>query len=224
MYRFFVEKKIDNKFELSNEILNHLKVLRIGSNEKFYCIYDGEVYLCHREGSHAIIEIKTEINNEYANDITLFASIINIKRFEWLIQKATELGVNNFYPMITKNTNIKFIEQLKKKKERFIEISKNASEQSFRNKLTIIHDPINFEEAVNYNIENKYIAHEKKEELDDQNLLFKSPIAFYVGPEGGFDENEINKAINSGLKIISLGKRILRSETSSIYLLSRIQK
>lgn len=125
--------------------------------------------------------------------------------------------------MITINTNKKYVDQFKSKKNRFIEISKNASEQSFRNSLMIINDPIDFNDAINYEIDKKYIAHEKNDELLEV-LDFKNfDVAFYVGPEGGFDQQEINDASSKGIKIISLGKRILRSETASIYLLSQIK-
>lgn len=222
MYRFFVDKKVGNKFELSKDIQKHLKVLRLKKNEKFYCIYQSEIYLCIQEQEFALIQEKLDINNEYFHNIVLYAAIINIKRYEWLIQKATELGVKHFYPLITKNTNSKYVEQFLSKKERMIEISKNASEQSFRNNLMIIHNPIKFEEAINDDIKNKFIAHEKEMEISDVSN-FSSDVAFYVGPEGGFDEEEIKNAISKEIKIISLGKRILRSETASIFLLSRIK-
>lgn len=225
MYRFFVEKKINNFFELSQDVLNHLKSIRIKKEEKFYCIYKGEYYICYLENKSAIIIKKINIDNEYKNELTLYASIINIKRFEWLIQKATELGVKDFYPMITKNTNVNFVSQVKKKITRFQEISKNAAEQSFRNFPMNIHDPIDFYYAISSTISNKYIAHEKLE-IDDQienNNIFDGDLAFFVGPEGGFDEEEIKIAKQKNIKTISLGKRILRSETASIFLLSRVK-
>lgn len=225
MYRFFVFNKIDDdKFELTTDILNHIKVLRLKKDEKIFCIYQEEVYLCQIENNYAIIEEKTNINNEFDNEVYLFASIINIKRFEWLIQKSIELGVTHFVPIITKNVNKKFIDQFKSKIKRFNEIAKNASEQSFRNILIFISNPITFEEAIKVKTKYKYIAHEKINSLNDQNLLFKSNISFFVGPEGGFVEEEIERAIDNNIIPISLGKRILRSETASIYLLSRIIK
>ncbi len=224
MYRFFVSRKIDDqKFELDKKILDHIKVLRLNKNEKIYCIYNNEFYLCHVENNYAIIDKKTDINNEFKGKVYLFAAIINIKRFEWLIQKAVELGVTDFFPVISKNVNSKYLQQIKAKKDRFYEIAKNASEQSFRNIIINIHEVIKFEDAIKLDLKNKYIAHEKNNS-SCENMLFESDVAFFVGPEGGFDENEIDKAIENNVKPISLGKRILRSETSSLYLLSRIIK
>lgn len=227
MYRFFVSNKLDNnKFELDKDILNHIKVLRLKKDEKIYCIYEKEIYLCHVENNYAIIEEKTNINNEFKYDVYLFASIINIKRFEWLIQKSVELGVTHFVPMITKNVNKKYLDQFKSKITRFNEISKNASEQSFRNILIKIAEPITFEQAIKIKTKHKYIAHEKVDQTknNDQNIIFESNISFFVGPEGGFDDKEIEQAINNDIIPISLGKRILRAETASLYLLSRITK
>ena len=227
MYRFFVSHKLDNKkFELDKDILNHIKVLRLKKDEKIYCIYEKEVYLCHVENNYAIIEEKTNINNEWEHDVYLFAAIINIKRFEWLIQKSVELGVTHFIPIITKNVNKKYLDQFENKIIRFNEIAKNASEQSFRNILINIAKPVAFEDAIKIKTKHKYIAHEKVDfsTNNDQSILFESDISFFVGPEGGFDETEIKKAIHNNIIPISLGKRILRSETASLYLLSRIMK
>lgn len=224
MYRFFVERKVDNnKFELTKDIQNHLKVLRLKKDEQFYCIYQKRIYLCSQDGEFALINKELDIDNEFKHNVVLCASIINIKRYEWLIQKATELGVKNFYPLITKNTNPKYVDQFISKKNRMNEISKNAAEQSFRNELMIIHDPIKFDDAINMEIENKFLAHEKENHLEQDIEHFSSDVAFYVGPEGGFDNQEIENAVSKKVKIISLGKRILRSETASLYLLSRIK-
>ncbi|MBR2055554.1 MAG: 16S rRNA (uracil(1498)-N(3))-methyltransferase [Mycoplasmataceae bacterium] len=224
MYRFFVELKNNDKFILSKEILDHIKTIRLKKNEKFYCIYKEQYYLCHLENKEAIIEEELNINNEYENNIVLFASIINIKRFEWLIQKATELGVKVLYPLITKNTNIKYIQQFENKLNRFQTIVLNASQQSFRNSLMKIEKPIKFEQAIKINVKNKYIAHEINKENDVYNELFEQNVAFFIGPEGGFSQEEIEQAIKENIKPVYLGKRILRSETAALFLLSRIKQ
>lgn len=224
MYRFFVEKRNNNKFELTKEIINHLKAIRLKKDERFYCIYDQKYFICRLDNNEAIIEEETNINNENPNEIVLFVAIINIKRFEWLVQKATELGVKKIYPLITKNTNIKYIDIFRKKIDRLREISKNASEQSFRNILVEINEPISFNEAMKIDCKNKYIAHEKEKDSLKKDYLFEGHSIFFVGPEGGFDELEIKQAVNNNFKIVSLGKRILRSETAAIFLLSRIKE
>ena len=223
MYRFFVDEKIGNKFKLSKEVLNHLKIIRLKKDEKFYCNFENKYYICHLDNNFAVIEKETDINNEFDGEIVLFAAIINIKKFEWLVQKATELGVKKIFPMITKNTNKKYADQIKTKISRLKEISKNSCEQSFRNILVEINEPIEFKDAVKFKCNNKFIAHEKENSNDSINYLFETNVSFFVGPEGGFDETEIKLAKDNNIKVISLGKKILRAETASIFLLSRIK-
>lgn len=222
MYRFFVEEKKDNFFLLTKETLNHLKSIRLKKDEKFICVFENKFYVCEFCEQKAKILEELKENHERAQRLVLFSGIINLKRFEWLIQKATELGVHDFYPLISKNTNPKFVEVVQKKKDRYLEIIKNASEQSFRNTLMKFHEPITFSDAVKIEITNKYIAHEKVEEQEEARSLYKGDCAFFIGPEGGFDEEEIKKAIAHNLKVISLGKRILRSETAALFVLSNV--
>ena len=223
MYRFFVNQREENYFILNDEIVNHLKSVRIQKEEKIICVYQAKFYICSYDWKNkiALIEQELDEDHEYSNNLILCASIIKLKRFEWLIQKATELGVKEFYPIITKNTNIKYIQQFDSKFERMETIIKNASEQSFRNILMKIHKPITFDEALKLNVKTKILAHEKSYVKSSND--FEGDICFYVGPEGGFTQEEIEKSLNQGIQIISLGKRILRSETASIYLLSRIK-
>lgn len=224
MYRFFVNKKELNYFILDKPILNHLKSIRLKVNENFICIYEGKFYICELENQKAkIIEILNE-NHEYEYRLVLFAPIIKIKNFEWLIQKATELGVQEFYPLICENTNKKYLEIVKNKLMRFQEIAKNAAEQSFRNQIMKIFDPINFIDAIQIKIENKFLAHEKINSIQNKASNFDGNIAFFVGPEGGFSNNEVEIAQKNNTQIVSLGKRILRSETAVIWLVSNIKQ
>ncbi len=220
MYRFFVNHKESNYFVLSKELLNHLKVIRI-KEQNIICIYKEVFYICKLEGHLAVIIKTLDENHEYSNKVILCASLINFKRFEWLIQKAAELGATQLIPTITQNTNSKYKEVSENKINRWNEISKNACEQSFRNKKMIVHKPMNFKDVIKIESKTKIIAHEKynKEKIS----LLNDDILILVGPEGGFDEQEIEIAQNNDFKVVSLGKRILRSETSSIFLLSIIK-
>lgn len=225
MYRFFVDKKELNYFILDQSILNHLKSIRLKINENFICVYEGKFYICSLENKKAkIIELLDE-DHEYPHHLVLFAPIIKIKNFEWLIQKATELGVQEFYPLICENTNKKYLEIVKNKLTRFQEIAKNAAEQSFRNQVMKIFDPINFIDAIEIKIENKFLAHEKiNSNQTSQSNNFNGNIAFFVGPEGGFSDNEVEIAQKNNTQIISLGKRILRSETAVIWLIANVKE
>ncbi len=220
MYRFFVDDKEEDHFILPKELINHLRVIRI-KNENIICIYKEIFYVCKIQGNVAMIIEILEEDHEYKNEVVLCASLINIKRFEWLIQKAAELGATKLIPMITKNTNLKYKNISLIKKARWNEIAKNACEQAFRNKIMKVELPILFNEVLKMEYKNKIIAHEKH----DQNKItsINNDVIILVGPEGGFDNFEIELAKNFNFQVVSLGKRILRAETSSLFLLSIIK-
>ncbi len=220
MFRFFVTNKIsETHFEISEETFKHMKVARV-LNEKFICVYESKFYICEMDGQQAkIIELLDE-DHEHGGEVIVAAALINIKRFEWMIQKAAELGATKIIPLITKRVEIKINDKFFKKIERWNQISHNASEQSFRNVKMIVTKPMKFEEALELEVENKFIAHEKTKKAVSNN--FPTNSIFFVGPEGGFSEEEVNLAYEKGCEDISLGKRILRAETASIFILSRI--
>ncbi len=220
MFRFFVTNKInETHFEISEETFKHMKVARV-LNEKFICIYENKFYICEMDGQQAkILELLDE-DHEHGGEIIIAAALINIKRFEWMIQKAAELGATKIIPLITKRIEIKINDKFYKKIERWNQISHNACEQSFRNKKMIATEPMEFEDALKLKISNKFIAHEKTKSSVSNNFPIDS--MFFVGPEGGFSEEEVKLAENNECINISLGKRILRAETASIFILSRI--
>lgn len=117
MFRFFVEQKEDNYFILTNEILNHIKVARV-QNKNFICIYEQVFYLCKLEGKKALIIEKIDANHEFKNQVILAMSVINTKRFELTIQKAAELGVSLFIPMLSQNVEQKLGNDIDKKLQR----------------------------------------------------------------------------------------------------------
>lgn len=223
MYKFFVDKKINQEyFELSDETLKHLKVVRIGKNEKILCNYENEFYECIIENNKAKIIKKTFINNEYQGVVILGLPIIKIKNFELVIQKATELGVSHIVPILFDFSDSSLKKYVDSKTERFISIAKSAAEQSFRNKIPTIYKTKKLSDFIKEfsNIENKYFVYENANEQNSKNL--KPNCLILVGPEGGFSEQEIKNIEQNSFTTISLGKRILRSETACIAALSRI--
>ena len=221
MYRFFVNEKKLDYFVLDQSVLNHLKSIRLKANENFICIYQNQFYLCALDGKNAKILKLINENHEYEHQLIIFAPIIKIKHFEWMIQKATELGAKSFYPLITQNTNPKYLQMVESKLNRFQEIAKNAAEQSFRNQIMDVYPPIQFNEAIKAEIANKFLAHEQID-TNDKKTNFSGDLAFFVGPEGGFTNEEVELAKKNNTQIVSLGKRILRAETAIIWLLANV--
>ncbi|MGY6171770.1 16S rRNA (uracil(1498)-N(3))-methyltransferase [Candidatus Mycoplasma pogonae] len=220
--RFFVSQKKDDYFVLSSETIKHLKVARVGQ-DFFICVYQNQFYKCILENNHAKIVEQLSQNHEYNHSVIIAASLINIKRFEWLIQKACELGATQLIPVLSEHVVHKISGSIDKKMERWNQIAIAAAEQSFRNKAMEILAPERFENVINFEIGHKFIAHEK---ADSEAIItsFPTNTIFLVGPEGGFSENEIELAKSKNFKVISLGKRILRAETAAIYLLSRVNE
>lgn len=219
MFRFFVNEKNNNLFPLNDDVLRHIKVARV-QNEEFICIYKEIFYICKLVGTNAEIIRTFDEDHEFAGEVILASSFIDTKRFEWLIQKAAELGCTKLIPMISHNISKKIPFDIDKKLSRWNQIALNASEQSFRNKTLIVEQPMDFSDVIKLNLPNKYIAHEKTN--DQIKKSFEQDSIFLVGPEGGFTEDEINRASKKNFQVISLGKRILRAETASLFILSRI--
>ena len=224
MFRFFVDKKEGSNFKLSESVIKHIKVARI-IDKQFICIYEGTFYVCELIPNTNLAKINKTINenHEHNNEVVIAASIIDTKRFEWMIQKSAELGATKIIPMISKNISKKIPNDINKKIERWNQIALNASEQSFRNYPMLVSKIQNMEDVLNENAkkyENKFIAHEKFD--DEVKSTFPTNSIFLVGPEGGFSDEEFLLAKNNGWKPITLGKRILRSETASLFILSKI--
>lgn len=219
MFRFFVDKKIENGFALSKETLSHIKVARV-ERENFICTFEGKFYECKLvlDEAHIIREINE--NHEHKGRVIVAAAIIDTKRLEWLIQKAAELGATELIPVMSKNVSKKISGEIERKIVRWNEIAKNASEQSFRNYPLLVSEIKTFDEVISLDIKNKFIAHEK--ENADVNHSFPTESIFLVGPEGGFTDEEVLKATNQGFEVVSLGKRILRAETASMFMLARV--
>ncbi|MCR8613168.1 MAG: 16S rRNA (uracil(1498)-N(3))-methyltransferase [Mycoplasma sp.] len=218
MYKFFVDKKEGNHFILDKKLINHIKVVRINQKE-FICIYKKEFYICKMDEKKALILKKLENDHEFKNSVILGMSYIKPKKFELTIQKAAELGVTNFIPIISKNVSIK----IQEKYERWNEIAVNASEQSFRNTYMNVDNQVVFEDAIkNIKSKHKYIAHVSENNEIINHLETDSFIL--IGPEGGFTDEEVKLAKDNNFKVISFGKRILRAETAAIFALSNLRE
>ncbi|WLP85632.1 16S rRNA (uracil(1498)-N(3))-methyltransferase [Mycoplasma seminis] len=225
MNRFFVDTKVNDTFILDKETIKHLMVIR-AKEKQFICVYQNEFYLCVLDdNNNAQIIQKLEENHELNNEVILALSVIKLDRFEWALQKATELGVSKIIPMLTQYTQhdlVKF-NKFSAKYDRFNTILKNAAEQSFRNKIPELLPLTKFEDVIQMQCAAKFIAHEKIATSIPLPQPIQSDVLFLVGPEGGFSQDEILLAQQNGVEAISLGSRILRAETAAIYLLSQIK-
>lgn len=224
MHRVIVKIKKNQKFVLSSKQLKHLDV--INRHKEFLCLFNNEFYRCFLEGKSLIPTEKLAINNEYKNPVFLALAIIKIKHLEWAIQKSVELGVTKIWLFSAKNSESKNVLTVQNKIKRFEAIIENAVEQSFRNKIPTIEFMPDLNSIIEANTAHHvYIAHEKTSiDKSVSRQILPTNSLLIVGPEGGFTDAEIELVEKSGGQVVSLGKRVLRSETAAVYLLSKISE
>lgn len=165
------------------------------------------------------------IDNENNYTINLYQSLIKNENFELVIQKATELGVNNIYPIITEFTNHKFDKKgFNKKIERWEKIAISAAEQCGRVFIPRIYSPIELTN-IKYSLEdlNLTLCPYSSTANDFTNKVQShSIINIFIGPEGGFSDSEMSLFKQEDFEMVNLGKRILKAETAPINILSII--
>lgn len=223
MQQYFVDHELrsDDTIALDEEILYHLvKVLRKDDSYIFrLCDSNQNIYHAHLSGKkNCIILEKLDENNELDCQITCILSLIKSDKFELSIQKLVELGVTRIVPYEAKRSIMK-IKDLKKM-VRLRKIVREAAEQSHRNFIPELCDPIGFKELKDYMSETNYICYESEHNIAD--IPRSSSVSYIIGPEGGFEDEEYRNICELGFTSISLGKRILRAETAALYMTSII--
>lgn len=237
MHHFFAEPSqiADGIITITGTDVNHMKnVLRMKPGEKAE-ISDGDGlrYLCVLETfaeEGAILRIEDAFADavELPSKIYLFQGLPKSDKMELIIQKAVELGVYEVIPVVTKRAVVKLDEKKAAKKvQRWNAISEGAAKQSGRSIVPQVHEVMTYNEALQYaqEMDIRMIPYEKakgmeatKEVVDA--LELGQSIAIFIGPEGGFEEAEVEQAQANGVRPISLGKRILRTETAGLAVLS----
>ena len=227
MQRYFCNKLDDNKFTLSiNDSFHIEKVMRMKKEDKIEVVYDHNTYICSIDSFNpvtCIINNKLDENNEMNKKIIIVQSLVNEQKMDLILQKCTELGMYKFIPYQAVNSIIKDNGKMNKKIDRWQKIVKEASEQSKRNIIPEVLNVMDINELIEYKADLKLICstisdNNLKNVIRDSNNY--DTIMLVIGPEGGFDPKEEEKFINNGFIPVSLGKRILRTETTSLCVLS----
>ena len=243
MPRFFVKNnQINNdKITIIDEDVKHIKnVLRekVG-NELIICNTSNKKdYLCKieeisEEYIKCKIEKELENNSESNIQVTIMQGLPKADKMELIIQKSVELGVYDIIPIEMKRCVVKVNEKDKQKKlQRWQKISEVAAKQSGRNIIPQIKEKVNIKQVCNLvkDYDKLIVAYEEEKEnsLKSELKSIKSKdkenikIAILVGPEGGIDLAEIEELRKAGAVIVTLGKRILRTETVALNVLSNI--
>lgn len=232
MYNFFVnaDNKKENRYFITGDDYNHIKnVLRMTVGEQFLVSCNDVSDLCEIESieSDTVVVKIIEENYQSTNlpiNIHLFQGLPKSDKLELIIQKAVELGVATVTPVAMKRSIVKIDDKKKKsKQERWQAIATAAAKQSKRTSVPQICDILSYKQFI-----------EKAKELDLLLVPYECAdgmaatkvalsqiksgmnIGIIIGPEGGFEEKEIDAALDIGGKVISLGSRILRTETAAI--------
>lgn len=232
MYNFFVDKfaRADNSFKISGKDHNHIcNVLRMQVGETFLVSCEGVSHLCRlaeidKEEVTAEILEEDYRNTELSVQFYLFQGLPKADKLELIVQKTVELGVAGIIPVEMSRSIVKLDDKKKKqRKERWQAIAESAAKQSKRNVIPEVFDVLSYKLAMQkaagmdlflVPYENERGMAATKEALD--RIKPGMSVGILVGPEGGFDDKEIDLAREAGAVVISLGSRILRAETAAI--------
>lgn len=230
MPKFFVnsENINDHTITLDGENAKHIgSVLRAKIGDIItVCDGDGRDYECE------ITEITkktvtTKITDIFTNDnepdikLTLYQALPKADKMELVIQKCIEIGVDRIVPVKTEHTVVRLEGKEEKKLLRWNKIAESAAKQCGRGKIPVVDSVMSFKEAISeaVSLDGAIIPYEKEREnsLKAFAKSFKGKsIGIFIGPEGGFSNEEIDFAISNGVKSVTLGKRILRTETAGL--------
>ena len=248
MHHIFVDK---NAVDFDNKLIsidsnsdydnyNHLvNSLRVKEGEFVLCSiipfassfdYKTKVIGINKNVVNLNIEEDTKAN-ELDIEINLYQGLCKSDKFEFIIEKAVELGVHKIIPFDTNYTVVKFDlndKKISSKLARFNKIAKSAAEQSKRHYIPEVLKPLSFDKIINIDLSNAHniLFYENAKGIDETRNYIrdikndKKNVNIFIGPEGGFSDREIEEAKSLGFKILTLGKRILRTETAAVTALS----
>lgn len=242
MYRFYCEEgaALDGSLVLTGSDVNHIKnVLRMKQGERLIaCDGNGKDYYCRIEALEAerIVlraEEERQAESELPIRITLYQGLPKKDKMELIIQKAVELGAVCIVPVAMKRCVVKLEDEKKeeKKRERWQAISMSAAKQSGRGVIPKVAKAMNYHDALKDAVSRGMVLvpYERAEGMGTLKNAIKTlttewevptELSLFIGPEGGFEEEEIAQAVSAGAVAVSLGKRILRTETAGLAALS----
>lgn len=230
MHKFFVQREFiteDTAIIEGDDVKHIYKVLRLETGDKVSINdcqgneYLGDINEINKKQVIVNLLEKLPINNESPVNVHLYQGLPKSTKMDLIVQKATELGVKEITPVVTERVVVKSELSEFKKVDRWNRIALEACKQSKRSLLPVINTPIEFDELVNNlnNMDMIVVPYENedgygiKNIISDLNKNIKN-IAVVIGPEGGFEDREIEILRSINAHIVTLGPRILRTETA----------
>lgn len=234
LHRFYTNQQIGTQKELtidSADFFHQIRnVFRLKVGDAFI-VFDGSgsdyMSKITSFGKHFVVfDIEFAERSKFMpqRDVILYASIIKKDNFEWIVEKATELGVTKIVPVISERSEKKALNM-----ERLKKIAVEASEQSGRGNIPEIGEIVNLEQSV----EDSLLMHPKNvmafhTESDNfaknkmKDISKDQSVAIFIGPEGGYSLDEVDLFTKNGIDIVTLGDQVLRAETAVIAALSLV--
>ena len=229
MQRYFVKDIVNDEVIFEKDQIHHIvNVMRMRVNDQITVVYNGEAFLVALESTNPLkVKIIKNLHedHELKNHITLLYCIPKGEKLDLVIQKATELGVSEIILAQSERCIAKITKENKEKKLlRFNKIALEASEQSKRTIVPTIDKVIDFKDISKFEFDHSFIAYEDEGEISFKDKIEQikegETIGIIIGSEGGFSRKEVDYAILNNYQSVSLGKRILRSETAVFYSLT----
>ena len=231
--RFFVDQVRNGHAEISGEDARHLtRVLRVETGQRYELSDNRNVYLAEVETArkeHVVFRtLETMPPEEPDVRITLCASLIKFDHFEWMIEKATELGVAEIVPVECTRSERGLERAASKRLERWRKIAVEASQQSRRASLPKIYEPIELTQVLARPADCRFVLDEERGGTPLSSALpsqraSSDAVAVLVGPEGGWTETERAGFAAAGWTRVTLGPLILRAETAAIAALAVVR-
>jgi len=221
--RYFSNIKENNSFILNEDDLYHIKkVMRMTDGELLEVVFESNLYICKLKDRVAVIDKMVENENNKKIKYVLVLPILQEQKMSFVLQKATELGVDEIIPIYTERSKVKVEEKEDKKLLRWTRICKEASEQAKRLDIPKINNIINIKDI---DIDGLKIVCSTKEKSNNLKKVLKNnlncdKIVISIGPEGGLTDKEEQLFVDQGFIPVSLGDNIMRVETVPIYMLS----
>lgn len=219
---------MDQPYCLDESQAHHLfDVLRTSPSETVRLVWNEEVYLAHPEEKPYLFVFGKEEVRPRLVDVTLCCALIKQDKWEWMLQKAAELGVSKIVPFSSERTVV-MLDQHKemKKLERWSTILESACKQCNRADLVMLEPVQTISTLQDYKSQVSLTAYEKEGSSHHlANYLCHNPesLTVVIGPEGGFTDREIEQLSDMGFGLCSLGNSILRAETAACYVLSCVE-
>ncbi len=234
LIRVYVEEplSVGTSCAVGGSAANHIKrVLRLRDGDALTLFdgrggeYTGRIAGMHKDAVRVDVQEHHDVERESALDLRLVQGISRGERMDWVMQKATELGVRRIVPVLTERTVVKLDErQGERKIQHWRGIVIAACEQCGRNRLPELTAPVSFFDAVRASeAETTRLLLSPSATLRARDLPRPSQVTLLIGPEGGLADSEEGFAIRAGFEPVQLGPRVLRTETAAVAALAALQ-